>query len=109
MRQLALGLVSGLLLASTAHSQEPRIQRLEEAEVGTISGTTFAVPAGYGRLVNVVVDSEVHHLYFEDADGTIRVVLVGNRGAAARARNPLQLLTSTVHVIERGAQPVAAE
>ena len=52
--------------------------------------------------MGVAVSSEVHHLYFEDHRGTIRVVLVGFSGAGLRARQPIQLLSPQVRVIERG-------
>ncbi len=101
MKRWVLGVVCGVGLASAAQGQEAATQ-LAEAPMETIGRAAFGVPKGYGRLVSVVESSEIHHLYFEDGQGVIRVVLIGPRGAAARARNALQLLSSDVYVIKRG-------
>lgn len=99
--------VLGLVVASTVQGQEPA-ESLHEKAMETLGRATFAVPPNYGRLAGVVVNSEVHYLYFEDQLGTIRVMLVGPRGAASRARTPLILLSPDVHVVKRkavGASP----
>ena len=103
MRRVAIGLLLGIFLGATAHGEETvgRLKLTEET-VATVRGTPVKIPEEYGRLINVVVSSEVHYLYFEDGEGNIRVVLVGPRGAVQRSRNPLQLLTSEVQFIKRG-------
>lgn len=101
MKRWVLGVACGLALASAAQGEEPATQ-LTEAPLETIGRAVFNLPTAYGRLVDVVESSEIHHLYFEDNQGVIRVVLIGPRGAAGRARNALQLLSSDVYVIKRG-------
>ena len=107
MKRVLMGLVLGMLVGATAQGEErpreERLEKLEDAVIGTVSGGSFTIPERYGRLVNVVVNSEIHHLYFEDGAGTIRVVLLGPRGAVQRSRNPLQLLSTDAFVIKRGA------
>ena len=103
MRRVLLGLLLGLLVGTAVHGEEPKEElKLTESAVGNIRGNPFKIPTSYGRLVSVVANSEVHYLYFEDGAGNLRVVLVGQRGAVQRSRNPLQLLTSEVQLIERG-------
>ena len=107
MKRLVAGMVLGVLVVSVAQAQErqkeePRITKLEALVIGTVGGSSFSIPETYGRLVNVVVSSEVHYLYFEDGAGTIRVMQVGPRGAVQRSRNPLQLLSPDVFVMKRG-------
>jgi hypothetical protein len=75
---------------------------LTEVALETAGHTVFKLPESYGHLVDVVISSEVHYLYFEDGAGTIRVVLIGPRGALPRARTQLQLLSSDVYLIQRG-------
>ena len=105
MRRVLLGLVCGIALASRAHGDEPpAVSRLSEVTVETTGRTPFTLPSRYGRLVNVVVSSEVHYLYFEDPGGTIRIVLIGPRGAVSRSRNQLGLLSPDVAFIKRGAE-----
>ena len=104
MKRLVWGCVLGVLVASAARGAE-QVEKLEEVSMETVGRTTFKVPEGYGRLVNVVVNNEVHYLYFEDQTGVIRVVLVGPRGAAPRARNALYLLAPDVYRITRGDRP----
>lgn len=102
MKRWLLGVTLGVVLGSTAYSETP-IQRLEEAPVNaTTDQYEFALPAEYGRLVSVAIRAEVHHLYFEGRDGTVRIILVGPRGSVQRARSELQLLTPEVYVIPRG-------
>ena len=104
MKRLLLGLTLGLLLGASAQGAEAPEEKLvlSELTMGTFGRTAFKVPESFGRLVNVVVSSDVHYLYFEDPMGTIRIVPVGQRGAAQRARAQLQLLSENVFVIERG-------
>jgi hypothetical protein len=101
MRRVIAGLAIGILLGSAAQGAEREVEKLVEGEVAAISGATFAIPEGYGPLVNVVVSSEVHHLYFQDGAGVIRIVLVGQRAAASRARAALHLLSPSVYRIDR--------
>ena len=103
MRRLVIGLLAGLALSAAAHGEEAEVGtlKLNQNTVQNIRGNRFQVPQSYGKLVSVVNDSDIHYLYFEDAQGQIRVVQIGLRGAVQRSRNPLQLLTPDVHVIER--------
>ena len=100
MKRVVLGLILGLMAGSTVHGQD-EVALLKEVGMETIGSTLFEVPRQYGRLVNVAVSSDIHHLYFQDGAGRIRIVLLGRRGAVQRARAPIQLLTSDVYVIER--------
>ena len=108
MRRLLIGLAFGMMLGSTGHAEEPPAGKLNELTVEPVGHASFKLPERYGRLVNVVISSEVHYLYFEDQAGTIRVVLVGPRGAVPRSRSPLQLLSSDVYLIKRGSGDEAA-
>ena len=105
MRRVLLGLVCGIALASTAHgAEQPEVTRLTEAAMETTGHHPFTLPSRYGRLVNVVVSSDVHYLYFEDPAGTIRVVLIGSPGAVSRSRRQLELLSPDVSLIKRGTE-----
>ena len=101
---LVLGVVLGSLLEPMArgYTQGDRVAALKEIALDAGGGTAFKVPKGYGRLINVAVSAEVHHLYFLDHEGTIRIVLLGPRGASQRARHAFQLLSSQVYRVERG-------
>ena len=101
MKRVLLGLFLGIILATAAHSEEPP-SALADLTLETIGGHAFKIPETYGRLVNVVVSSEIHYLYFEDVGGTIRIIQLGPRGAASRARTPLNLLSSSAFTVERG-------
>ena len=102
MKRWLLGVALGVVLGSTAHG-ETTVQRLEELRVNaTTDQQEFSIPAEYGRLVSVAIRAEVHHLYFEGRDGTVRIVLIGPRGSVQRARSGLQLLSPEVYVIPRG-------
>ena len=103
MRRLVIGLIAGLALSAAAHGEEVEVGtlKLNESTVQNIRGNRFQIPQSYGRLVSVINSSEIHYLYFEDVQGQIRVVQIGLRGAVQRSRNPLQLLTPDVHLIER--------
>ena len=96
---VSMGVALGMALAGAAHGQEAK--PFHEVDMQTVRGTGFILPKEFGKLVNVVVDSEVHYLYFEDRSGTLRIALVGPRGAVTRARNQLQLLTQDVVLIKR--------
>ena len=99
MMVVGLGLVA---LAGAAHGQDVAVQELTEMhEMETVRGTPFTLPKAFGNLVNVVVDNEVHYLYFEDRAGNLRIVLLGPRSAVSRVRTPLQLLTSEVILVKR--------
>jgi len=98
---LGMGLV--MVLASTAQGEGRDEQGpLTDVMVETFGRAAVKLPTEYGRLVNVVVSSEVHYLYFEGEAGEIRVVLLGPRGAVPRARAPLQLLSTDVYLLKRG-------
>lgn len=101
MRRVCMGLVLGMVLVSTA-SGEPQGQRLVEVQVNATGNTAFSLPPEYGQLVSVAVKSEVHHLYFQGADGAVRIVLIGPRGSIQKVRSELQLLTPEVYLIKRG-------
>ena len=102
MKRVLMGLIIGLAVSAVAYGQEETgMLKLTESTVNDVRGGGFKIPQSYGRLVSVVNSAEVHYLYFEDGQGKIRVVLIGQRGAVQRSRNPLQLLTPDVHLIER--------
>ena len=104
MRRLLLGLACGIALASAAQGEEPPVvTKLNEVPLMEPAGrNAFTLPSRYGRLVNATVSAEVHYLYFEDATGTVRVVLIGPPGAVSRARQQFQLLSPDVTLIKRG-------
>ena len=103
MKRWWLGVGLGMVLASTAQGEGLDEQGpLHDVTVETFGRTAFKLPTEYGRLVNVVVSSEIHYLYFEDPAGAIRVVRLGPRGAVPKARTPLQLLSTDVSLIKRG-------
>ena len=99
MTRWLIGLMLVAVGAAAARAAEPA--RLSDESVETIDHTLLTIPRDYGRLINVVLSNEVHYLYFEDEAGTIRMVLVGPRGALPRARTPFQLLSPDVKVIKR--------
>lgn len=101
MKRLLVGLVLGMVAASTAQGQEAA-GRLTEVPFETlVNREAFKLPQRYGRLASVVVSSDVHYLYFEDEAGTIRVILIGPRGAAARSRSQIGLLSPNVYLMKR--------
>lgn len=102
MKRWLPGLALGLVVGAAAHGEPQSADRLKDVPVTTSNNAAFKLPSDYGRLVSVAVRAEVHHLYFEGEDGTVRIVLIGPRGAIQRARNELQLLTPEVYVIKRG-------
>ena len=106
MRRWLIGLVLGTFLGWMAPgqvqgAQQPEQLPLKETPIAAARGSTLTIPPVYGRLVNVAVSSGVHHLYFQDAQGIIRIVLVGPQGAVQRAKHGLQLLSRKVYTIER--------
>ncbi|MBI3022065.1 MAG: hypothetical protein HYY90_03675 [Candidatus Omnitrophica bacterium] len=101
MRHWLIGLAVGIAVGSTAYGETP-VVRLGETQITMPNNAPFALPPEYGRLVSVAVQSEVQYLYFEGADGAVRIVLVGPRGSIQRARNVLQLLTPEVYLMKRG-------
>ena len=109
MRRVLLGVLLGLAVGATAHSEEPPQESvLSEVTMGTFGRTTFKVPESFGKLVQVAISADIHYLYFDDAAGTIRIVPVGQRGASQRSRAPIQLLSASVFVIERGGKSIPA-
>ena len=109
MRRVLLGVLLGLVVGATVYSEEvPQESVLSEMTMGTFGRTTFKVPESFGRLVQVAVSSDIHYLYFEDTAGTIRIVPVGQRGAGQHSRAPIQLLSTSVFVIERGGKSIPA-
>lgn len=104
MPRWVFGVLLGLLIGSTAYGAYGELSstRLEDVRVAAANNAPFEIPREYGRLAGVAVRGEIHHLYFEGADGSIRVVLIGPRGSIQRARNELQLLTPDVFLIPRG-------
>lgn len=102
---VALGMLAGIVLA---HGEE-RPKLFNEVTLTGANDRPLSVPATYGRLVGVVVNADIHYLYFEDSAGTIRVVLLGAPGAVQRSRTPLQQAASEVYVIKRGSGEGASE
>ena len=110
MKRIVLGLVLGLVLASAAHGEEgtEKTEKLTDTPLLTNSNGAFVIPQEYGHLVSVVESADVHYLYFQDAAGQIRILLLGPRTSASRARTPVQLLNSNVVLIKRGpAEPAS--
>jgi hypothetical protein len=104
MRRWLLGLALGMLLGWAAQgAAQPQPAPLEELLMTSARDETLAIPPEYGHLVSVAVSSEVHHLYLQDTQGVIRVVLVGPQGAMQRVRHGLHLLSRDVYTIERKA------
>ena len=101
MKRLVIGLALGVLLGSSAHAEVEKV-KLEEVAMTSINNEALEIPNEYGRLVNAALRADVHYLYFEAPDGSVRVVLIGPRGAIQRTRNELQLLTPEVLLIKRG-------
>lgn len=112
MQRFLVGLVLavgfGLAAPGLAKATRSSDAKLQEVIIGT-GDVPLAVPPEYGRLVNVAVSSEVHHLYFEDAKGTIRIVLLGPAGAVQKARHGFQLLVPEVYLINRQHSSSAAD
>ena len=102
MKRWVVGVAMGILLGRCAQAADAPAVKLTDVPIETISSGAFSLPQSYGRLASVVISSEVHYLYFEDGAGTVRVLLVGPRGAAQRSRNALQLLSPDVFLLKRG-------
>jgi len=96
-------LLMGVSAAQEKYDKEEEAAKLAELPMEALGQGALKIPAAYGRLVTVAVSTDVHYLYFEDASGTIRVVPVGQRAAAQRARAAIQLLAPSAYVIERSA------
>ncbi len=100
MKRWLASMVLGITLGSvTLRAAEP--ERLQETMLAVGGGESLVIPQEYGPLVDVAVSSGVHHLYFQDSQGRIRIVLVGARGAKQGARHAVELLTDSVYVIQR--------
>jgi hypothetical protein len=106
MRRIIAGVLVGIMVGATAQGAG-REEPVTDLPMQTLDKQPFLVPASYGRLVAVTVDSEVQYLYFQDEAGAVRIVLVGPRGAASRARAAMELLSQSAHLIKR--RPSAAQ
>ena len=91
----------GLMAAVSASATE-----LEEIAL-MFKGSTITVPRSYGRLVSVVESNQVHYLYFEDAEGVIRILLVGSKGTSLRAAQQFEVLSNTAYILPRENQPTS--
>ncbi|MDP3766865.1 MAG: hypothetical protein Q8S13_02515 [Dehalococcoidia bacterium] len=102
MRQLLVGIIIGLGAATLAYGQmRPDSPELQEVLISRGERNGLTIPRAYGRLASVAVTADIHHLYFEDASGTIRIVRIGPGSAAQRGRYETELLTPDVHVVSR--------
>lgn len=101
MRRWLAGVVIGVVVGWTVQGAAQTEHVLEQVSVPASRGAVLVIPPEYGTLVSVTQSSEVQHLYFEDANGAIRIILLGPQGAAQRAKHGLELLSSDVYVIER--------
>lgn len=110
MRGWAGGLILGMLFGWTiqtlgqgglGQAAELKRVRLVEIPMEALQGGVMSVPPTYGHLVDVAISSEVHHLYFQDPQGTVRMVRVGPQGAVTKARRQVPLLLDDVYVIKR--------
>jgi len=101
MKRILVGVLLGIVASSTAQGAD-RQEQLTDLSMETLDKEPFVLPTSYGRLVAVTVDSEVQHLYFQDDTGAVRIVLVGPRGAASRARSAMELLSQDAYLIKRG-------
>lgn len=102
MKRVLVGLILGFVLASRAfgQSEEPR---LAEIPIAADRGASLVIPREYGHLAEVAVTANVHYLYFEDGEGTLRLILVGPRGSATKIARELQLLGAETYTIKRRA------
>jgi len=91
------------LLFLLLFSEEAFAGELEETPI-SLRGSTISIPRSYGRLVDVVENNQIHYLYFEDAEGMIRIVLVGQRGTGVKANQELEMLSSNVYLLPRNEQ-----
>ncbi len=104
----SLVLVAALVTAAAPASAETRVQApagLSEVVIGRDDGQPAVIPPEYGRLVGVTANDEMHYLFFEDHQGTVRIVLIGPRGAVQRARSGVQLVAPATYVLPRRAAP----
>ena len=104
MKRILVGVLLGIMVSATAQGAD-RQEQLTDLAMETLNKEPFILPASYGRLVAVTVDSEVQHLYFQDEAGAVRIVLIGPRGAASRARSAMELLSQDAYLIKRGPSP----
>lgn len=103
MRVLLLGVILGLGAATLAYGQmQKESAKLEEVTISRGDYEGLAIPRAYGRLVSVAVTADIHHLYFEDVDGVIRIVRLGPASAGQRGRYETELLSGDVYVVPRG-------
>ena len=102
MRYATLWMAFGILFTLTPSviAEEPK-SLFKETSLAAGRGASLTIPPEYGDLISVVESSEVHHLYFQDRTGIIRIVLVGPKGAAQKAKHGLQLLSDRVYTIKR--------
>ena len=49
MKRVALGILLGIVVAATAHGQEPSVERLTELPLETYGRTEVKLPEAYGR------------------------------------------------------------
>ena len=102
MKRILMGILLGLMLGSAAKvAHGTNEQRMSEAQIDAMGAGALEIPSAYGSLVDVAVSSEIHHLYFQDSQGEIRVVLIGPHAAAQKARHAIQTLSDKVYVIKR--------
>lgn len=75
---------------------------LQEIPLGAGRGSQqVSIPKEYGKLVSVVENNGVHYLYFQSEEGTLRIVLLGIKGIASRAKVDLETLPHSVYKIPR--------
>ena len=102
MKRVLMGILLGLMLGSAAKvAHGTNEQRMSEVQIDAVDAGALEIPGAYGRLVDVAVSSGVHHLYFQDSQGYIRMVLIGPNAAAQKARHTIQTLSDKVYVIKR--------
>ena len=99
MKHLLLGIILGVGLAMVVQAAEQ--ERMRDVAVTSAKGAAVVIPPDYGHLVSAVNKAEVQYLYFEAADGTVRIVLLGTGSALQQARTSLTLLTSDVYIMNR--------
>ena len=102
MRYLLLGIIAGFGAATLAHGQmQKESMKLEEVTISRGDYEGLTIPRAYGRLVSVAVTADIHHLYFEDTDGTIRIIRLGPSSAGQRGRYETELLSADVYMVPR--------
>lgn len=102
MRHVLIGMLVGFGSATLAYGQmRPDAPELQELLISRGERNGLTIPRAYGRLASVAVTADIHHLYFEDADGVIRIVRIGPGSAGQRGRYETELLTPDVYVVSR--------